>query len=474
MLNISSISTPGAAAAAVLENTDPAELADLDLVAYAQAAERQVHHATAVSLEASRLLAERATARVAGNLATDDAASDLPAWRRNQMADRAGVDEVRQALRLSEPTTQHRLYRGRSIALDGPLAPAGRARAAGLISLVHVLVLLEKSCGLPDHIAAELQTRCLPRASVQTPGNFGKSLVRALHHLDPDSTAAAHRAARARAGVRTSPAEDGMGTLTVTATEPDTQWAYTVLDTLARAAQHRARAEVSESTVDEGTDTNGVPRTPPTTTAVTEKPRVEPDVGDGFHRTPQSGAEPDPNERDHDGALETPPQHPAPDAGDGFLRTPCKGDESDQAEPDADGFLRTPRGGEGPDRAESGRDGPLRTPPALPDSDRVLGTPPAEPGKGERLTLDQLRAQVFFDLLERAVHDPTFPTAHGKRRVETQVVITLDTLLGLRNDPATINGCSVPAPIAREMAVTALEKAASQGFRTTAVQQPQR
>jgi hypothetical protein len=74
--------------------------------------------------------------------------------------------------------------------------------------------------------------------------------------------------------------------------------------------------------------------------------------------------------------------------------------------------------------------------------------------------LNQLRAEVFFRLLQRAVTDPSFPTQHGKRRIETQVVIGLDTLLGLREDPATINGRSVPADIARELATgtTALRR----------------
>jgi hypothetical protein len=67
-------------------------------------------------------------------------------------------------------------------------------------------------------------------------------------------------------------------------------------------------------------------------------------------------------------------------------------------------------------------------------------------------TLDQMRAQVLFCLLQRAVTDPRFPTAHGKRRTETHIVITLDTLLGLREDPGTINGVPVPGPIARELA----------------------
>jgi hypothetical protein len=59
---------------------------------------------------------------------------------------------------------------------------------------------------------------------------------------------------------------------------------------------------------------------------------------------------------------------------------------------------------------------------------------------------------VLLGLIHRAVTDPTFPTSHGKRRIDTQVVITLDTLLGLRQDPASINGRPVPGPIARELA----------------------
>ena len=150
MWDTCSISSPGAAAAAVLEHTDPAGLADLDLVAYAQAAERQVAHATAVSWHASRLLAERASARVAGDLASDDAAKELSAGRRELMVERAGVEEVRQGLHLSAVATRNRLHRARAVAPDGPLAPAGQLLRAGLISVVHVMVLLDKSGGQPQ------------------------------------------------------------------------------------------------------------------------------------------------------------------------------------------------------------------------------------------------------------------------------------------------------------------------------------
>jgi hypothetical protein len=181
-----------------------------------------------------------------------------------------------------------------------------------------------------------------------------------------------------------------MAALVITATDPDAEWAYTVLDTLARAALHDQHAP------------NGVAATPP---------------------TPQpAGSSP-----------------PSPDSSDGVLGTPPTGQSAGSAGPD--GVPGTPPTGQ-----SAGSAGP----------DGVLGTPPA----AGRPSLDQVRAEVFFRLLDRAVTDPTFPTQHGRRRIETQVVIGLDTLLGLRDDPATINGRSVPAEIARELATgtTALRR----------------
>ncbi|HET8969428.1 MAG TPA: DUF222 domain-containing protein [Candidatus Nanopelagicales bacterium] len=334
MFDTDAVAVPGASAAALLESTDPTELSDLDLVAYAQAAERQVAHATALSLQASLLVAERAATRVLGEI--DQANQDRrrpPSATRVELAHRAGVHEVQQALRLSTTAATNRLHRAGALA--GALAPAGAALRTGAISFTHLLVLLDHTLGLDQDLTTALQTRCLPRAPRQTPGDFGRSLTRARHALDPDGTAAAHRAARTDTGVRKADAADGMAALVITATDPDAEWAYTVLDTLARARLHHLGT----------TDDDGVLRTPPA-----------------------AGA--------------------------------------------------------------------------------------ASP------TLDQLRAEVFFCLLQRAVTDPAFPTAHGKRRVETQVVLTLDTLLGLRQDPGTINGRSVPADIARALAsgTTALRR----------------
>jgi hypothetical protein len=84
------------------------------------------------------------------------------------------------------------------------------------------------------------------------------------------------------------------------------------------------------------------------------------------------------------------------------------------------------------------------------DNSGVADAPPA--GRHPRRSLPQLRKAVLMDLLAAAAAAPDFPTQHGRRRIETQVVIDLPTLLGLRDNPAEINGVPVPAPIARELA----------------------
>jgi hypothetical protein len=419
MFDIEATSSPGATAGVALENTDPTTLADLDLVAYAQALERQVAHTTALSLRASLLVAERAEARARGQFDTHDGLGPITPVRADVLAYRAGAAEVQQALRLSPPAAHSRLHR--ASALAGRLAPAGAALHAGQLTSAHLYVLMEHTDGLPDKLVGLMQARCLPRAPIQTPGNFGKSLTRARHALDPKGAARAQRKARTRAGVRVSDDQDGMSALVVTATSPDAAWGYTILDTLARAELHRRQHATGQTT---DTTEDGVPTTPP---QAADDPE-----GNGVLGTPPTTAS---EPSDNDEAAATPSHHLSSTAdANGVPRTPPQQGDT----PDRDGVLPTPS----PEsKAEAEPDA---------DTDGVGGTPSGCPHPIP--TLDQLRSQVFLDLLARAVHDPTFPTEHRKRRIETQIVIDLPTLLGLRDNPATINGQSVPGPIARELA----------------------
>lgn len=172
-----------------------------------------------------------------------------------------------------------------------------------------------------------------------------------------------------------------MSALITETVDHEARWAYDVLDTLARARLHEAKAAAGE--------------TGPVDDSVV------------------SATTPDP-ETERDGA--TPQTWPRVN-------------------------------GTGDTDAASGVDNsvvPATTPTPAP-------TPEVTATNG-RASLPLLRKQVLFDLLTAAAAAPDFPTQHGKRRIETQVVIDLPTLLGLRENPAAINGVPVPAPIARELA----------------------
>ena len=235
MFDTTELGTPGASAAALLESIDPRALADLDLVAYAQAAERQVAHATALSLRASLLVAERAQARLLGEIdrADQDLGGPTPAGTRVELARRAGVHELQQALHLSPTAAINRLHRAGALAGSWPPPePCWRPGA----HLPPHLVLLDHTLGLDQRVTAGLQAKCLRRAPQQTPGDFGRSLTRALHARHPTAPQRATGQARNQAGVRKTDTADGMAALVITATDPDTEWAYTVLDTLAPPA----------------------------------------------------------------------------------------------------------------------------------------------------------------------------------------------------------------------------------------------
>lgn len=68
-------------------------------------------------------------------------------------------------------------------------------------------------------------------------------------------------------------------------------------------------------------------------------------------------------------------------------------------------------------------------------------------------TMAHKRADALTAWANRAMEDPTFPTMQGKKRLETQVVIPLDTLTGLNDESAEIVGYGpIPPILARRLA----------------------
>ncbi len=469
---------PGGATALALERTDPAGLGDGDLVRYVQAAERQVAYANAVALRAVLLLADRAEAAALAKststrgprLARDRAGRLVDA---EMLAARTGIDEVRQALRLSRVAADNRVALARALH-TGPSTAVGEALRSGHVTLAHARVAMEHLAGRPADLATDMLARALPRAARQTPGDFGKSLTRAEHALDPVGSAERYREAVAtKTGLFHRADGDGTGTLSLTAAEPETEWAFSVIDTLARAELRNRRQAAGP-----GVDNNGVPATPAepradnrdnsasavATGASTGVPTGA-SVAVDNNGVPTTPSNPGTDDRspvsvaarpavDKYGVLGTPP---VPQGINGEEATGIASEAASGADETASGAGETARGRNGVPTAPYPSDAENRSrvstgAPVAVDKYGVLGTPHEPRPAAPRPSLPALRAEVLLGLLHRAVSDPSFPTSHGKRRVDTQVVLTLDTLLGLRDDPACINGRPVPGPIAREMA----------------------
>ncbi len=80
------------------------------------------------------------------------------------------------------------------------------------------------------------------------------------------------------------------------------------------------------------------------------------------------------------------------------------------------------------------------------------GSTPA-PGAGDKRTMDHKRADALASWAHREFEDESLPTMQGKKRLETQVVIDLATLLGLADNPGEIIGFGpIPAALARRLA----------------------
>ncbi|NQU36986.1 MAG: DUF222 domain-containing protein [Actinobacteria bacterium] len=79
-------------------------------------------------------------------------------------------------------------------------------------------------------------------------------------------------------------------------------------------------------------------------------------------------------------------------------------------------------------------------------------TTPA-PGAVDRRTMDHKRADALASWAQRATDDDSLPTMQGKKRLETQVVIDVETLLGLADNPGELLGFGpIPAELARRLA----------------------
>jgi hypothetical protein len=108
-----------------------------------------------------QLLADRAEAAVladAGERAAPARDCDGRLFDQDGLASRAGIDEVRQALRLSLVAAGNRVSLARALH-TGPIIAVGQALRAGQVSLAHARVALEHTEDRPEAVVADMLAR---------------------------------------------------------------------------------------------------------------------------------------------------------------------------------------------------------------------------------------------------------------------------------------------------------------------------
>ena len=230
MFEVGEFPEPGAAAGVLLAAVDPDTLDDEDLPAYLQACARQTAHAEAVQLDAIRRVAARTREKYAAQLSGD-------------LTDRAAVHEVRLALRISKPAAERVIVHAGVLA-DLPATQDLLLR--GVISGQHVRAVTDVCATVPVEHLPEVEEIALRRAATQTPGRLRHAFDRAIVAVDPAGAQQRRATATADLGVHRLSSLDGVGGLGIRLTDPDTEWAFTVLDTQARATRDGYRHHLQQ------------------------------------------------------------------------------------------------------------------------------------------------------------------------------------------------------------------------------------
>jgi hypothetical protein len=180
-------------------------------------------------------LAFLATRRIVEHVgATDEPGADDPMApasleRLEQAADR---EDIRVALRLSDPVVRTRIHVARWLA--GPLAATGETLAAGRISWQHALAVAEAAATVDDNQVAGFEAAVLARIPDRDL-TFARRVIRRelARRDDADRAAGRHREAAAARSLRRWGLPDGMACLQVVSTADDIETVYQALRVLA-------------------------------------------------------------------------------------------------------------------------------------------------------------------------------------------------------------------------------------------------
>jgi hypothetical protein len=314
---------------------------------------------------------------------------------------------------------------------------------AGPLAEDHYGTAIAKGCS-PDEaersarsIAAMVESLVLGKASTQTPQQLHPAVRRAVHRLDPGFTdRQVKKELKCRQVTHRTNLADGSGDLYAHLGAAEAQGVYNVVDAYARAARqagsernlNELRADALTHLVLYGHMPDNSPATGPMdvdTNTATIVPDIDPDTGDLW---------PNPSDR-----------IPETDSGNESIRGATDSDCEPVGTADSGsgsvGATDSGSGSVGATESGSGSVGSADSGVSATD----CATDPARPGPG---AADE----------NSPVADPRSVCGSGRSgvRAHVQVVISLETLLGLNNDPADLAGHGpITAQTARDLAFNA-------------------
>ncbi|GAA1682675.1 hypothetical protein GCM10009745_28750 [Kribbella yunnanensis] len=409
---------PGGDLAAALEQVRPQCLSPMALIEY---------------LKATSRLASWAEALKAGSMASffrqrkaQEAETPRPevidSSGRPVDPERSWAAEIGAALHLSTNTATRHIET--ALHLTGPVAATMTALRTGALSWSKALAISEATRGLSDDDARSVEAHVLRRAPSQTNANLRRSLRSQVAKHQAATEADRHRAAVGERTCKIVPLPNGMAGLWVVHTADQIQQMWVAIQAMSdlakrpNPAQARTADPTPTHTADPAANAPGPMARRPT---APESTLSDP----GAERT--SNAPPEP----------APAAAPADPASGGSDREPGARGDAEGRPPVASVRAKTSDTTETADTA---------------DTAETAET--AESTERDRRSAEQRRADVVADLFGHIVHngldwlERRLPDQH-RRRPHIEVLIPVNTLLGLDDDPCELTGYG---PISAEMA----------------------
>jgi hypothetical protein len=213
---------PGPRSAALLAAENPGAMSSYDLLEAIAGWERL---ASWVQARQGQVIAAFARRRP-GPYAPD---------RPGQMVSEFAADEIAARLAISRRAADIKL--SQALDLADRLSATAAALHEGRIDLAKAKAIIEHTAQLDDvESRRRVEDRVLVRADTQTAPELRRSLLRAVHAVDPHAVRRRRAKAQAKRGVHVQPLPDAMAEITAVLPAEDAMTVFTALDALAQSA----------------------------------------------------------------------------------------------------------------------------------------------------------------------------------------------------------------------------------------------